>query len=200
MLFRCAFYAFVLAFIPSQKQNVAITEDGRPVCGAVLLSDTIVLTAAHCVFDRGYEKPYADVRCGSTDQPAEVLKASLDEDLAVLRLILPCTEQEKTYVAAINAPIGSEVHAVGYPAGKPRLSRGIVSAYETSSLGGNVRHPEDYVLHPVLVSDTKIFFGNSGGGLFNRNNELVGIASQLDSAGYGYWIPASSIRRFLAAP
>ena len=191
-----ALLSLLLAAFPSPKQNIAITKDGHPVCGAVMLSENIVLTAAHCV--DGEE--YAEVRCGSNDMPARVVKASMDEDLAVLRFILPCDASRgfgsaaHTVLAFSDPPIGSQVHAIGYPGGNARLSRGIVSGYEVSEL-----QMEQLIFgkHPVIISDTKIYYGNSGGGLFNPNNELVGIASQLDGAGYGYWIPVSSIHAFL---
>ncbi len=185
---------FLTAFTsnhPSQKQNVAITDDGEPVCGSVLLTENLVLTAAHCVRnDNDTFKDTVEVRCGSADVPARVVKASLNDDLALLRLVMPCRDAEISKLARHNPEIGTEVHAIGYPGGHARLSRGIVSAYETSLI-------PPWALHPVLVSDTKIYYGNSGGGLFNPDNEIVGIASQLDTAGYGYWIPASVIIRFL---
>lgn len=179
------------AAAPSPRQNFAITDEGEPICGAVKLSENLVLTAAHCVHDpdAGFAR-YVDVRCGGVDSPAAVIKASLDDDLAVLRFVLPCAEGQQTFLAYSDPPLGTQVHAIGYPGGHARLSRGIVSGYETSEL-------QNAAKHPVLVSDTKIYFGNSGGGLFNPAGELVGIASQLDQAGYGYWIPVSSIHKFL---
>jgi S1-C subfamily serine protease len=208
-MIRLSLLTFLLStFSPAPKQNIAITDEGQPVCGAVMLTNNLVLTAAHCVrSDGGAFSPYVDVRCGGVDSPAKVIKASMDEDLAVLRFVLPCTEGGLTAISYSNPPLGAQVHAYGYPGGSPRLSRGIVSAYETSELADdspsgppNSSSPNQsrrFAKHPVLISDTKIYFGNSGGGLFNANGELVGIASQLDSAGYGYWIPASSIHAFL---
>lgn len=187
MVPRLVAFLFV-ALAPSPQQNIAIVDEGLPFCGSILLSENLVLTAAHCVED----EPYVDIRCGSLDKPAAVVKADMDEDLAVLRLVIPCKEGATTTLALENPEVGTEVHAIGYPRHRPRLSRGVVSAYETSRL-------VDHATHPVLVSDTKIWFGNSGGGLFNTKGELVGIASQLDNAGYGYWIPVSSIHKFLDA-
>jgi serine protease Do len=188
---RLALLSILASTQPSYRQNVAITDDGQPICGAVQLTENLVLTAGHCVHDKdeGFAD-YVEVRCGSVDQPAQVVKASLDDDLAVLRFVMPCHEHKLTQLAFSNPPVGTQVHAIGYPAGHPRISSGIVSAYEVSELQSSKKHP-------VLVSDTKIYYGNSGGGLFNPNGELVGIASQLDRAGYGYWIPASSIHKFL---
>lgn len=191
---RAAILFLFLGSLPSQKQNLALTDEGQPICGSVLLTENLVLTAAHCVRSEdgsGFEE-YVDIRCGSTDSPARVIKASMDQDLALLRLVSPCDDNRNniSVLANANPPLGAEVHAIGYPAGHQRLSHGIVSAYETSLIQGFARHP-------VLVSDTKIYFGNSGGGLFNPANELVGIASQLDQAGFGYWIPVSSIHQFL---
>jgi serine protease Do len=191
LISRAALVFFFAAFTPSSKQNLAITEDGGIVCGSVLLSEHLVLTAAHCIADdAGTPLVYAEVRCGSLDQPAEVMAADMAGDLALLRMLLPCDDAAQTKLAASDPLVGSEVTAIGYPRKRARVSRGIVSGYETSEIPPHGKHP-------VLVSDTKIYFGNSGGGLFNTRGELVGIASQLDQAGYGYWIPVSSIHKFL---
>lgn len=188
MLQTLAFLALTTAIVPSPKQNVAILgEDGSPVCGAVLLSPSVVLTAAHCA------DAAVTVRCGGEDIPAEIAKRDADEDLLTLDLLFAC-DAPRSRVSLRDPQIGAEVRVQGYPYGRIAQSRGIVSAYEPVSLP-----PYDGQSHKervFLKTDAGIDPGNSGGGMYDARGDLVGICS-MSRGSFGLYSPTSRIRKFL---
>jgi hypothetical protein len=77
----------LLGLVPAQQRNLAILSDnGRPICGAVLVAPDVVLTAAHCVQD----VDTVAVRCLGNDLPGDVAEMDADEDLALVRLVIAC--------------------------------------------------------------------------------------------------------------
>lgn len=183
-----ALLSLLAAIAPSPKQNIAIlSAEGSPICGAVLIAPSIVLTAAHCA------DAAVVVRCGGEDIPAEVAKRDADEDLLTLELLFECSAP-LSKVAAHNPEVGVSVRVQGYPYGKIAQSRGIVSAYEAVVLP-----PYDGKPHSTrifLKTDAGIDPGNSGGGMYTSNGELVGICS-MSRGSFGLYSPASRIRKFL---
>ena len=133
-------------------------------CSGVMVAKGLLLTAAHC--DVGITK-------------YDIVKKDEEKDLMLVRY-----EPKEPYgIAPLGASpeVGDVVRAVGYP-----LAIGV--QYTTTGAVQDVVMDEvaDAPFFKFLMAaSTPVIFGNSGGGLFNANGELVGIASRLASVGYG---------------
>jgi S1-C subfamily serine protease len=130
--------------------------------------------------------------------PARVVAADADEDIAVLRLS-PADSAEVFPAAEIgvssNLRVGEEVFAVGSPVGlQHTVSSGIVSAIDRTDI-----LPKRQL--PLVQLDASINVGNSGGPLFNRAGELVGItvARSHRAQGIGFAIPIDHVSAVLRA-
>lgn len=185
------FMSLFLMIPPSVQQNIPIlTPENQVKCSAVLISENFVLSANHCVKTDIVEK----VMCGSNFTTATVIKTDPENDLAVLELALPCG-QPVTTLASKNPEQGSDVFTLGCPGREcGKISKGVVTSYSVANG------------HLVLETDAKIWFGSSGGGLFDDQNHLIGICSSASRMArsdgsyeviYGQYIPISSILKFL---
>ncbi|MGI0013787.1 MAG: S1 family peptidase [Nitrososphaera sp.] len=146
------------------------TEKG---CGGTFIARTVVLTASHCVdfYDRFKVYDYSGGEYGI----ASIVRGK-ERDLALLVLDRP--------TSMLIAPLGSEIGVgervwmVGAPPGIDSfsLSSGIVSIvrmYKFSPLKeGDVTGT---ILQEYLQLDIRVFYGSSGGGVFNDQGQLVGV-------------------------
>jgi serine protease Do len=106
---------------------------------------------------------------------ATVAGSDSNLDLAVLKV---SDQADKLVPVTIGAseslPIGSTVIAIGNPGGEilaNTVTRGIISALERKSMSGsNTTRNVNYIQH-----DAPINSGNSGGGLFDYQGNLIGI-------------------------
>ena len=89
---------------------------------------------------------------------------------------------------------GQEVFTVGNPLGIGlSVSKGIVSSPDRSS-----NYPKR--VHSVIQTDITLNHGNSGGALFDANNQVVGVATFVPSrseGGIGMCIPASHVKNII---
>jgi len=121
------------------------------------------------VFPRGWNR--------SAGIPARVINATPRHDIAILQLE-NCDEVPQAVLGNSNrVEAGDETFAVGNPLGRnpDSISRGIIS------------HTERYrdSTTPYLQTDAAINPGNSGGALFDRNGQVIGINTAIDSTRYG---------------
>ncbi|MGD9891386.1 MAG: S1C family serine protease [Dehalococcoidia bacterium] len=130
--------------------------------GFVALAGGIVVTAAHVVGDAAtVELVVADGR----HVPAEVIKRDSERDLAVLRAAdrtLPPVKWGDPAAIALGTP----VRIVGYPSGFGLTVTGGVLAGRMPSAAG---------VSDLLVTDTAIDHGNSGGPLLTECGEALGV-------------------------
>lgn len=190
--------SFIVLSAINPSQSIPVLNTNYAPRGAgVLLSPTTVLTAAHVVDD----KEIYYVQCDG--QPVKVKKIEGDKeaDLALLTLNKACNEPVSK-LAIENESLGNRIFGIGCPSGMcGMITSGIVSMYQFNS-----------DKHLRLISDTKIWFGNSGGPLLNEDGELIGICTQIagwsrleidppnirvTAQTYSLWIPTSEIRQFL---
>lgn len=184
---------------------VEVKEGGRveAYCTGVWVSREEILTAGHCIEGEGGgeevgKKVYYVVR-GEVGElggeaagihMARVVKHDREHDLGLLRgegAGIPMNHEEAMLVEEMPES-GARVWIVGHPRGMYwSYAEGVVSAYRLESPIGKV----------VQVNGT-VWYGNSGGGLFDERGRLVGICSLLTKVpGMSYYVHRDSIRKFL---
>ncbi|MDO4865413.1 MAG: trypsin-like peptidase domain-containing protein [Clostridia bacterium] len=140
--------------------------------GVVIAEGGYVLTNNHVIEDGSAFQ----VLMPSGDKvDATLVGADSAMDLAVLKV----NEQGDTLVpvtigSSESLPVGSTVIAIGNPGGEilaNTVTRGIISALERSSVSSNnTTRNVNYIQHDAPISS-----GNSGGGLFDYQGNLIGI-------------------------
>jgi len=116
---------------------------------------------------------------------AQVMKYDEDIDLALLKINMIDSNLEEIKIAEQEPKKGSEVYSVGTPLGLMRtVSKGILA----NKIVG------------FYLTDSTTTFGNSGGGLYNKKGELIGVPSNvmgyaggLNKDGKETFVPESSL-------
>ena len=155
--------------------------------GVVISSDGYILTCAHVVSGASN----ITVTIGDTDYPATVVGEDDTSDVAVLKIdatdLTPATVGNSDSLA-----VGESVLAVGNPLGElgGTVTSGIVSALNRSV---TIQGTSSTNTMSLIQMDASVSPGNSGGGLFNMNGELIGLvnakSSSSDAEGLGFAIP-----------
>lgn len=167
-------------------------------CTGVWISSNEILTAHHCVqgaanmaggIDDEDEKNYIDPMdmsinyivenevAGVGEQPTSVhfgKVVAVDElhDLAIVKDVGKVVVEHKVAeLADIGPGVGESIFVVGHVKGLYWSHiRGTVAAYR-----GNVSGVDK--MGPFLQLSAPVYFGNSGGGVFDEDGKLVGIVS-----------------------
>lgn len=187
----------------------------RVYCTGVWVSETEILTAHHCVQaaanaaagvgeDEDVDVVGAKIyyieknevmgykRDPSALHWAKVEKADKLHDLALVRAVGAAIPGHDIAKIASSVPNrGDGVHIVGHVTGLFwTYIEGVVAGYRSDlymEKGG-----------PFLQLSAPVYFGNSGGGVFNNDGELVGIVSFMMRAPLtNFAIPVDSINRFM---
>lgn len=132
--------------------------------------------------------------------PVEYVGGSMTYDIAVLKVsgseVLKSSDSLAITVADSNhIPVGSLALAIGNPAAKGiSVTSGIVSV-DSETIGMKAVDNVTDVRFRVMRVDTAINNGNSGGGLFNGDGELIGIVNAKIASdeieNIGYAIPSN---------
>ena len=157
--------------------------------GVIISSDGYILTCAHVVSGASN----ITVSIGDKDYPATLVGEDTTSDIAVVKVdatgLTPATVGNSD-----NLKVGESVMAVGNPLGElgGTVTSGIVSALNRSV---SIQGSSSVNTMSLIQMDASVSPGNSGGGLFNMNGELVGIvnakSSDSDAEGLGFAIPAN---------
>ena len=155
--------------------------------GVIISSDGYILTCDHVV--NGASN--ITVTIGDQDYAATIVGEDSTSDIAVIKIdatgLTPATIGDSNSLA-----VGENVLAVGNPLGElgGTVTSGIVSALNRSvTIQGN----SSTNTMSLIQMDASVSPGNSGGGLFNMDGELVGVvnakSSSSDAEGLGFAIP-----------
>ena len=142
--------------------------------GVIISSDGYILTCAHVVSGASN----ITVSIGDKDYPATLVGEDTTSDIAVVKV-----DATGLTPAAVGNPLGELGGTV---------TSGIVSALNRSV---SIQGSSSVNTMSLLQMDASVSPGNSGGGLFNMNGELVGIvnakSSDSDAEGLGFAIPVN---------
>ena len=151
--------------------TMALVGDGGMVYCSGVISDRLLITAAHCVDDN--ETTTAGYRgIGDTVGATHVFDTIYFDEAQDLAILRPQKHQlpEGRPLAPAAPYDGDRVVVVGHPGGLTwTITEGIVSRSSRYSGLGATQH--------WMQMSAPIWFGNSGGPVFNTYGEVVGIAS-----------------------
>jgi len=165
--------------------------------GFVIDDDGTIVTNAHVVADaRTVEVRLDDTR---DTVRAEVRGADPSTDLAVLQVdaqdVAGITPLQLADSDAVK--VGDSALAIGYPLGLDRTATsGIVSG-----VGREIQAPNGFSIDKVIQTDAPINPGNSGGPLLDSGGRVIGVNSQIATAGggggnvgIGFAVPSNTVR------
>ncbi|WP_243427260.1 S1C family serine protease, partial [Gemmiger formicilis] len=155
--------------------------------GVIISQDGYILTCAHVVSGATSVKVQLD---NGDTYDATIVGSDSTSDIAVIKIeatgLTPAVIGDSDALA-----VGETVVAVGNPLGtlSNSVTDGIISA-----LNREVTVEDNNMT--LLQTDASISPGNSGGGLFNANGELIGIvnakSSYSEAEGIGFAIPINT--------
>ena len=155
--------------------------------GVIISSDGYILTCAHVVDGASN----ITVTIGDKDYTATLVGEDTTSDIAVIKIdadgLTPATVGDSD-----SLKVGQSVMAVGNPLGElgGTVTGGMISALNRSV---TIQGSSSVNTMSLIQMDASVSPGNSGGGLFNMNGELVGIvnakSSSSDAEGLGFAIP-----------
>ena len=150
--------------------------DGKTSLGSGVIfdADADILTALHVVSDASkITVTFAD---GSTYE-AKIFARQPDNDIAGIRALGHPDQLAVATIGNANAlSVGDEAIVIGNPFGLSRsLSTGVISGLHRSVLPPGANKP----MTELIQFDASVNPGNSGGPLFNRDGDVVGIVSGL---------------------
>jgi putative serine protease PepD len=128
---------------------------------------------------------------------AEVLGSDPSSDLAVLRVDGSAPDVAPLPLAdSDQVRVGDTAIAIGYPLGLDRTATaGIVSGLERE-----IEAPNGFRIDEVIQTDAPINPGNSGGPLLDAKGRVIGVNSQIATAGsrgnvgIGFAVPSNTVR------
>ena len=155
--------------------------------GVIISSDGYILTCAHVVDGASN----ITVTINDKDYTATLVGEDTTSDIAVIKIdangLTPATVGDSD-----SLKVGQNVMAVGNPLGElgGTVTGGMISALNRSV---TIQGTNSTNTMSLIQMDASVSPGNSGGGLFNMNGELIGLvnakSSSSDAEGLGFAIP-----------
>jgi len=146
--------------------------------GFVIDQNGDILTNAHVV--EGATKVTADL--GDKSYDAKIVGRDPSSDVALLKVNASQKDLHPVQLGdSSKAQVGDPVVAIGNPFGLDRtVTTGIVSALQRK-----IEAPNGFSIEHVIQTDAAINPGNSGGPLIDSLGRVIGINSQIATAGGG---------------
>src|SRR3954469_25101884 len=149
--------------------------------GFLIADDGTIVTNAHVVEGATSAK----VRLGDhgRDYTAQIVGRDPSSDLAVIKVPSSATHGIKplTLADSDKVKVGDTAVAIGYPLGLDRT----VTAGIVSGVGREIQAPNGFQIDEAIQTDAPINPGNSGGPLLDDSGHVIGVNSQIATAGGG---------------
>jgi putative serine protease PepD len=178
---------------------VSVRTEGGSGTGFLVDRDGTIVTNAHVVGESGQ----VQVRFEDDGElhDAEVLGVDASTDLAAIRVDASAAQGVRPLELADSdrVQVGDSAVAIGYPLGLDRTATaGIISGLERE-----IQAPNGFSIDKVIQTDAPINPGNSGGPLLDASGRVIGVNSQIATAGsqgnvgIGFAVPANTVREVL---
>jgi putative serine protease PepD len=162
--------------------------------GTLVTNYHVVEGASHVIVKFGQDGSSIDGDVLGTDESSDLAVVSIDPD-SVPRDARPLRFADSDKVA-----VGDFAVAIGNPFGLDRTAtQGIISG-----LGRSIRAPNNFEIDNIIQTDAPINPGNSGGPLLNSAGDVIGVNSQIATAGastgnvgIGFAIPSNVVRQIV---
>jgi putative serine protease PepD len=157
--------------------------------GTIVTNDHVVegADAVRVRFEDG--GPLVPARVVGTDPSTDIAVVRVDPDRATLRPL--------TFADSDGVEVGDNAIAIGFPLGLDRTATaGIVSGLDRT-----IQAPNGYSIDNVIQTDAPINPGNSGGPLLDDRGRVIGVNSQIATAGsrgnvgIGFAVPSNTVRK-----
>jgi S1-C subfamily serine protease len=166
--------------------------------GFLVNSDGTLVTNAHVVGNSGRVVVKFGQNGRSLD--GQVVGSDPSSDLAVVHIepaSMPRSAKPLQFADSRQVRVGDTAIAIGNPFGLDRTAtEGIVSG-----LGREIRAPNGFSIDSVIQTDAPINPGNSGGPLLDETGRVMGVNSQIATAGgsqgnvgIGFAVPSNTVR------
>ena len=190
-----AIYAAASPAVTSIRTNVGegtgfLVDRGR---GMLVTNAHVVGTATHVLVRFGQDGNAID---------GDVLGVDPSSDLAVVAIDpgrVPRGTRALRFADSRAVEVGDLVVAIGNPFGLDRTAtEGIVSG-----LGRSIQSPNGFAIDDVIQTDAPINPGNSGGPLLDDAAHVIGVNSQIATAGVagnigiGFAVPSNTVRQIV---
>jgi putative serine protease PepD len=176
---------------------VSIRAGAATGTGFLIDRDGTIVTNAHVAGQNDRVTVRFGSDGGSID--ADVLGTDPSSDLAALRIDpsrVPGGVKPLALADSREVQVGDIAIAIGNPFGLDRTAtEGIVSG-----VGREIRAPNGFSIDSVIQTDAPINPGNSGGPLLDDSGRVIGVNSQIETAGtrgnvgIGFAVPSNTVR------
>ena len=178
---------------------VSVRTEGGSGTGFLVDRDGTIVTNAHVVGDA----QQVQVRFEDDGElhDARVLGVDASTDLAAIRVDAGAAQGVRPLELADSdrVQVGDSAVAIGYPLGLDRTATaGIVSGLERE-----IQAPNGFSIDKVIQTDAPINPGNSGGPLLDASGRVIGVNSQIATAGsqgsvgIGFAVPSNTVSEVL---
>jgi putative serine protease PepD len=161
--------------------------------GMLVTNAHVVGTATHVLVRFGQDGDAIDGDVLGVDPSSDLAVVSIDPDR------VPRGAKALRFADSRAVAVGDLVVAIGNPFGLDRTAtEGIVSG-----LGRSIQSPNGFAIDDVIQTDAPINPGNSGGPLLDDGANVIGVNSQIATAGVagnigiGFAVPSNTVRQIV---
>ena len=159
--------------------------------GRIVTNSHVVGTNKHVLIRFGDDQTSLDGKVVGSDPSSDIAVVQISKGS------IPKGVKPLKFADSRSVQVGDTAIAIGNPFGLDRTAtEGIVSG-----LGRHIDAPNGFQIDAVIQTDAPINPGNSGGPLLNDAGEVIGVNSQIATAGsqgnlgIGFAVPSNTVRQ-----